>query len=60
MEADLVYFRRRAVQERAAAAAAGKGHVRNVHLELAAAYDRKIADLEARSASIPLHLVSAA
>jgi hypothetical protein len=58
VEADLIYYRRRSEQERSAAAAALDGKPRQVHLELAAAYDRRAAAVEQQTASA--HLVSAA
>lgn len=60
MEADLVYYRRRAAEERSAAALAINEKVRAVHLELAIAYDRRSARLEVPNGNHKLHLVSAA
>ena len=55
VEADQAYYRRRSEQERSAAAAALDAKSRQAHLELAAAYDQRVATVEAASA----HLVSA-
>jgi hypothetical protein len=60
MEADVAYYRRRLVEERAAASAAQDAKVRSVHLELAAAYEERSASLEAQNANPKLHLVTAA
>jgi hypothetical protein len=60
MEADLVYYRRRSMEERIAAASAVVAKVREVHLELAAAYEQRAAVLEAHNGNSRLHLVSAA
>jgi hypothetical protein len=60
MEADLVYYRRRLAEERSAAALALNGKVRAIHLELAAAYERRTAALEAHNGNSRLHLISAA
>jgi hypothetical protein len=59
MEADLVYYRRRAAEERSAAALAINEKVRAVHLELAIAYDHR-GDRLAVPDDAKLHLVSAA
>ena len=59
MDADLNYYRRRSAEERAAAASARDSKVRDVHLELALAYEKRSATLEARSAVHGLQLVSA-
>lgn len=60
MEADLVYYRRRSVEERTAAASTTNAKVREIHLELAAAYEQRTATLEAHNGNSRLHLVSAA
>jgi hypothetical protein len=60
MESDLVYYRRRSAEEGRAAEAARNPKVRVVHLELAARYERCIAEMEAEPARAPLHLVTAA
>ena len=60
MEADLVYYRRRSAEEHAAATAARDVKVREIHLELAAAYEQRTSVLEAAHVNIRLHLVSAA
>ena len=60
MEADLNYYGRRSAEERAAASAAQDTKVRNVHLELAAAYEQRMAMLEAHNGNPQLHLVPAA
>jgi len=60
MDADLDYYRRRSAEERAAAAGARDTKVRDVHLELAAAYDKLSASVEARKGNPRLQLVSAA
>ncbi len=58
MEAELNYYRRRSVQENAAAAAAHNGKVRSVHLELERRYDEKISAIEAELNHVQLHLIS--
>jgi hypothetical protein len=60
MEADLIYFRRRSVQEAAAAAGARDAKVRAVHLELARRYDERVAALAAEMNVSQLHLITAA
>ena len=60
MEADLVYYRRRAAEERSAAALAINEKARAIHLELAVAYDRRSARVEVPNGNAKLHLVSAA
>ena len=44
MEADVVYFRRRALEERTSALASKDPRVREVHLELAHRYEGAIRD----------------
>lgn len=60
MEADLAYYRRRSGEERAAADRAHDIRVRTVHLQLAQAYEEKVAELEAESPGARLRLVPAA
>jgi hypothetical protein len=60
MEADLAYYRRRSAEERIAAASARNANVREIHLELAAAYEERTATLEAHNGNSRLRLVSAA
>ena len=60
MEADLAYYRRRCAEERIAAASAANAKVRQIHLDLAAAYDERTASLDAHNGNSRLHLVSAA
>lgn len=60
MEADLLYYRRRFAEELAAASAAREAKVRDVHLELAAAYERRSASLESHNENAMPHLVPAA
>jgi len=60
MDADLNYYRRRSAEERAAAASARDYKVRDVHLELAAAYEERSAILEAQNGNQRLQLVPAA
>jgi len=48
MEAELNYYRRRSVEEIAAAAAARDGKVRRVHLELGRRYHEKVITIEAQ------------
>jgi len=60
MEADLVYYRHRAAEERTAAAAAPSRRVRAVHLDLAVRYDARVASLTAEQRRSEIHLVSAA
>lgn len=58
MESDLVYFSRRAGQERNAARSTGDRRTREVHLELAQAYEfrlyllRELAALEANQSAV--------
>jgi hypothetical protein len=57
MEAELNYYRRRSVEESAAANAAADFKVRNVHLELGRRYNEKISTIEAEIRRSQLHLV---
>jgi len=59
MEADLGYFRRRAAEERAAAAGSANRKARGVHLELAWRYDQCVEALDAESSGAQLRLVPA-
>jgi hypothetical protein len=60
MEADLIYYRRRSAEERTAAAAAPSVRVREIHLELAAAYEQRTSKLEKPDRKAAFHLVPAA
>jgi hypothetical protein len=60
MEAELVYYRRRAAEERVAASAAPSERVRSVHLDLAIRYDERVVALAAEQRRSEMHLVSAA
>jgi hypothetical protein len=60
METDLVYYRRRSAEEKAAAKAALDPRVRRVHVDLARRYDERIAALTTERGQSHLHLVSAA
>ena len=60
MEADLVYYRRRSAEERAAAVSARNSKVRAVHRELAKHYGERLAALEAEHRRSEIHLVTAA
>jgi hypothetical protein len=60
MESDLTYYRRRSVEEAAAAAASLDPKVRAIHLELAERYEVRIAALAAEGSRVHIHLVSAA
>jgi hypothetical protein len=57
VEADLDYYRRRAEQERAAAAVALDVNAREAHLRLAAEYDQRSRRLETEQQA---HVASAA
>lgn len=46
MEADTAYFRRRAVEERAAAMKAAHPNARQAHLDLASGYDDLVRGIE--------------
>lgn len=59
MEADLVYYRRRSAEEHAAATVARDMKVREIHLELAAAYEQRTTMLEAAHVNTRLHVVNA-
>jgi len=60
MVSDLVYYRQRSAEERAAAAAAPSERVRAVHLDLAMRYDERLVSLAAEQRRSEIHLVSAA
>lgn len=60
MEADLAYYRRRSEQERAAAAIALDAKARQMHLELADTYERRIARIEVEDSAERPGLVPAA
>ena len=60
MTSDIIYYSRRAAEERKAAMTAGNEKVRACHFELAAHYESRVKDLEARSRRSALHIVSAA
>ncbi|MGN6847913.1 MAG: hypothetical protein ACTHJK_00320 [Sphingomicrobium sp.] len=60
MEADLDYYRRRAEQERAAAAVALDVNAREAHLRLAAEYDQRSRRLETERGDQQAHVASAA
>jgi hypothetical protein len=57
MDGDLKYYRRRSVEESAAAQRAPNAKVREVHLELARRYDERISALSVPAEKISLHLV---
>jgi hypothetical protein len=59
MEVDLAYYRRRTAEERAAAEAALRTDVRAIHLELAAAYDQRIAELETKRSGSEIKYLAA-
>jgi len=58
MDAELNYYRRRAVEETDAAAAAPEGKVRKIHLELGRRYDERASTMEAEEQRSQLHVVS--
>jgi hypothetical protein len=60
MESDLIYYRRRAAEETAAAVAVQNMKVKQVHLELARRYSVRVTDLEAEPTRERLRLISAA
>jgi len=59
MEADLSYFRRRAVEEIRAAELSADGYVRRIHLELSRQYEQRVAKLEAEVRRAQIHVVDA-
>jgi hypothetical protein len=60
MKAELSYYRRRAAEERLAAAGADSPKVRAVHLELARLYDGRVEALTDEQSRTGLMLVPAA
>jgi len=60
MDVDLAYYRRRAAEERLAAATADNPNVRSVHLELSRLYDGRIDALTNEGTEARLKLVPAA
>lgn len=59
MDAELKYYRRRSIEETAAAAVASNSKVRNVHLELGRRYEERISTIEGEIKRAELHPVSA-
>jgi hypothetical protein len=60
MEADVLYFGRRASEERRAAMQAAHSGVRQAHLELAQRYDDLVSAISAREKVLGLDLTSVA
>jgi hypothetical protein len=60
MDRDTIYYSRRAGEEREAAIAATNANAQETHLELAAAYEHRVRELEAMERRSGIHLVSAA
>jgi hypothetical protein len=60
MASDVDYFSRRAQEERKAALRTSDAHVRDVHLQLADAYEQRLRELAADARRSGMHLVSAA
>jgi hypothetical protein len=60
MESDRVYYLRRAAEERAAALVAPHPKAREAHLEMAAGYDLRVADLPAEDPPEIIRLVDVA
>lgn len=60
MDRDLVYYRRRLAEEKAAAIHAPHPQARASHLEMAARYEERLATIEAGAQDGPLHLVDVA
>ena len=60
MVSDVEYFSRRAREEREAAMRAANDDVREIHLQLAEAYELRIRELSAAARRSSMHLVSAA
>ena len=58
METDVLYYGRRAREERAAARSAGSKRARDCHTELAAAYEYRVRLLTAEERRSVVHLVS--
>jgi hypothetical protein len=59
MESDRLYYARRAVQERAAALRSTHSRVRQVHLQMAAAYEERLVEIGNRERE-GTHLVDVA
>jgi hypothetical protein len=60
MASDVEYFSKRAQEERQAALRTGDTHVRDIHLQLADAYEDRLRQLSAEARRSGIHLVSAA
>lgn len=60
MASDVDYFSRRAREEREAALRTSDGHVRDIHLQLADAYEQRVREISAEARRSGMHLVSAA
>ena len=60
MQGDLVYYSRRAAEERKAGMTAAHDKVRARHFELAAMYEQRVSELEAQARRSAFHIVSAA
>jgi hypothetical protein len=60
MEADLSYYRRRAVEEIRASEVSADADVRRIHLELSRQYEQRVARLEADVRRAQIHIVDAA
>ena len=60
MTSDVEYFSKRALEERHAALRTGDAHVREIHLQLADAYEERMRQLSAETRRSGIHLVSAA
>ena len=60
MEGDVLYFSRRAKEERAAAMKAAGSAARDAHLDMAARYDELAASIAAREQHLGLDSVDAA
>jgi hypothetical protein len=60
MEADLSYYRRRAVEEIRASEVSADAYVRRIHLELSRQYEQRVARLEADVRRAQIHIVDAA
>jgi hypothetical protein len=60
MQSDLNYYSRRAAEERRAGMTAASEKARACHFELAAAYERRVKDLQAKIRRSAIHIVTAA
>ena len=60
MESDRVYYQRRAAEEREAALAASHPKARSAHIEMAADYDRRLADLDTQDTPNIIRLIDVA